>query len=300
MSEAKKDQLRIPMLSIGLPVYNGSEFVRQAIDALLSQSFTDYELIISDNASTDGTELICREYARRDPRIRYVRQSENRGAINNFQFVLDEAIGEYFMWAAADDIWDATWVETLLPIAFIHQCLAFGMVQTIDEHGKKKDHPANGRKFVFGGARLVRRCRYFISPAFLGKANPIYGIFPTSCLRKTGIQWIESENYGGDVIFLYTVLSRIEMRHGNGVFLYKRIHSENAGADVAAVPGKVNVLGRLTAQLGKALQIPMLGQYVKRSSTIESILLITVYPVCVVLTVLYATALRSQRALKHR
>lgn len=93
----------VPKVSIGMPVYNGEPFIREALDSLLAQTFTNFELIISDNASTDGTEAICREYAAMDKRIRYVRQPENRGPTANFKFVLDEAVGEYFMWAAADD-----------------------------------------------------------------------------------------------------------------------------------------------------------------------------------------------------
>jgi len=100
-----------PKVSIGMPVYNGEAFIREALDSLLAQTFTDFELIISDNASTDGTEAICREYAAKDARIRYVRQAENRGGIPNFQFVLDEAVGEYFMWAAADDVWLPNFIQ---------------------------------------------------------------------------------------------------------------------------------------------------------------------------------------------
>ena len=96
-----------------MPVYNGELFIREALDSLLAQTFTDFELIISDNCSTDGTEAICREYADKDSRIRYVRQAENRGATANFKFVFDEAVGEYFMWAAADDIWNKD---------FLHHC----------------------------------------------------------------------------------------------------------------------------------------------------------------------------------
>lgn len=94
----------IPKVSIGMPVFNGEDTLRCALDSLLGQSFADFELIISDNASTDGTESICREYAERDRRIRYVRQSKNVGAAVNFKFLLDEARGDYFMWAASDDI----------------------------------------------------------------------------------------------------------------------------------------------------------------------------------------------------
>jgi glycosyltransferase involved in cell wall biosynthesis len=94
-----------PAISIGLPVYNGAATIGRAIIALLGQTFADFELIISDNGSTDATEEICRDYARRDPRIRYVRQPRNRGPAPNFAFVLAEARGPLFMWAAADDHW---------------------------------------------------------------------------------------------------------------------------------------------------------------------------------------------------
>jgi glycosyltransferase involved in cell wall biosynthesis len=100
-----------PMVSIGMPVYNGEDTLRCALDSLLGQSFADFELVISDNASTDATELICREYAERDRRIRYVRQSKNVGAAANFKFVFDEARGDYFMWAASDDIRSRDFVE---------------------------------------------------------------------------------------------------------------------------------------------------------------------------------------------
>jgi glycosyltransferase involved in cell wall biosynthesis len=101
----------VPQVSIGLPVYNGEPFIREALDSLLAQTFANFELIISDNASTDRTEEICREYAGRDARIRYIRQMENIGASANFQFLLGEANGKYFMWAAADDIRSVSFLE---------------------------------------------------------------------------------------------------------------------------------------------------------------------------------------------
>lgn len=93
-----------PKVTIGLPVYNGEGKICKAISSILAQSFTDFELIISDNASTDGTEAICRKYAEQDARVKYIRQKENLGAGRNFRFVLDEACGIYFMWGAADDV----------------------------------------------------------------------------------------------------------------------------------------------------------------------------------------------------
>ena len=89
-------------LSIGLPVYNGELFIERAIESILAQTFTDFELIISDNASTDSTPKICEEYLNKDDRIIFVRQDKNMGGGWNFNFLLQKAVGEYFVWVAAD------------------------------------------------------------------------------------------------------------------------------------------------------------------------------------------------------
>lgn len=94
----------VPLVSIGLPVYNGERYLEAAIDSLLAQTFTDFELIISDNASTDRTEAIGRAYAARDPRVRYFRNEHNIGAGPNYNRVFALAAGRYFKWAAHDDV----------------------------------------------------------------------------------------------------------------------------------------------------------------------------------------------------
>ena len=78
----------LPMVSIGMPIYSGERYIREALDSLLAQTFTDFELIISDNASSDRTESICREYAERDARIIYFRQEENIGAAGDRKSVV--------------------------------------------------------------------------------------------------------------------------------------------------------------------------------------------------------------------
>lgn len=93
----------LPPVAIGMPVYNGGRTLRRALESLVGQSFSDFVLLISDNASTDETPSICREFAAADTRIRYVRQPENIGAEANFRYVFGAVEAEYFMWAAADD-----------------------------------------------------------------------------------------------------------------------------------------------------------------------------------------------------
>jgi glycosyltransferase involved in cell wall biosynthesis len=95
---------RTPRVSVGLPVFNGENFLHEALESICSQTFTDLEVIISDNGSTDATAAIGQEFARRDPRVRYHRSDENLGGTWNFNRVLQLARGEYFRWAAHDDV----------------------------------------------------------------------------------------------------------------------------------------------------------------------------------------------------
>lgn len=105
---------REPTVSIGLPVYNRENFIGKTLDSLLAQTYSDFEIIVSDNGSTDNTEAICRDYAQRDQRIRYIRQPQNLGLLGNFNFVMKEAHGKYFMWTASDDLCEPEFVGELV------------------------------------------------------------------------------------------------------------------------------------------------------------------------------------------
>lgn len=96
---------RPPRLTLGLPVYNGERYLAESLDALLAQTYTDFELIISDNGSTDGTSAIAQAYAELDPRVRYVRHPVNRGSSFNHNYVITEARGELFKWVSDDDLY---------------------------------------------------------------------------------------------------------------------------------------------------------------------------------------------------
>ncbi len=127
-----------PRLTIGLPVYNGENYLAESIDALLAQSYTDFELVISDNASTDGTEEICRKYAAGDDRIRYVKQPVNIGAAPNHNFLVDEARGELFKWAAHDDLFAPRLVESCVALLDANHdaALAHSYMAIVDEAGE--------------------------------------------------------------------------------------------------------------------------------------------------------------------
>ena len=110
-----------PKLSIGLPVYNGGRYLKRAVDSVLGQSFREFELIVSDNGSTDDTEDICRAYQARDTRVRYIRHDKNRGAVFNWNFVVEQAHGEYFKWASANDYCAETFLAACIDVLDRHQ-----------------------------------------------------------------------------------------------------------------------------------------------------------------------------------
>ncbi len=105
-----------PLVTIGLPVYNSERYVAQSLESLLNQSYRDFRLIISDNASTDGTAEICQDYARRDARIDYHRNAENIGLSPNFNRVFALSQSKYFKWSTSDDYWAPTFLERAVAI----------------------------------------------------------------------------------------------------------------------------------------------------------------------------------------
>ena len=157
-----------PRLSVGLPVYNSESYLAQSIESLLGQTYEDFELIISDNASTDGTADICKRYAEQDSRIRYVRQPRNIGLAPNHNFVFAESRGELFKWAASDDLYGRELLQRCVEALDEHPdvVLAHAWEAAIDEAGNvtqaleyplatdSPSAPQRFRSFLFGSSGL--------------------------------------------------------------------------------------------------------------------------------------------------
>jgi glycosyltransferase involved in cell wall biosynthesis len=173
----------VARLGIGLPVFNGQRFLEQTLDSLLGQSFTDFELVIADNASTDRTEEICRARAAGDDRIRYHRADVNRGAAWNFNRAFMLTTSEYFKWSAYDDLCEPTFLERGVAAldATPQAVVAYPKTRLIDEAGAfVADHDDNlALPDPTPHERLAR-----IVPA-LGYTHPIYGVARSSALRRT-------------------------------------------------------------------------------------------------------------------
>lgn len=175
-----------PCVTIGMPVFNGEAFIEGALDSLLNQSFSDFELYISDNASSDRTEDICRAYASRDSRISYRRQPANLGASANFREVFKEARGRYFMWAAADDRRDSRFLE--FAVSILDERKEIGLVFCAGETCDLKTNRtvewdcgycASPRKWLRFLHRLINSC-----------PSLIYGLH-----RKSVLNQIPFENF---------------------------------------------------------------------------------------------------------
>jgi len=176
---------RKPRVSIGLPVYNGENFVRDALDSILAQTYDDFELIISDNASTDRTHDICTAYASADRRIRYYRNEQNLGAAKNFNRVFELSSGEYFKWASHDDV---------IAPDYIRKC-----VDVLDEdpavilcHPKTKIVDQDGRFVENKDARSQvdspkphRRLRNLLCRGGFNIAYPVFGLMRREVLADT-------------------------------------------------------------------------------------------------------------------
>jgi glycosyltransferase involved in cell wall biosynthesis len=103
-------------VSIAVPAYNCEKYISQSLDSLLGQTYGDFELVISDNASSDGTEDICRRYVAKDRRVRYIRRTENIGGPGNFRYVFAQCAGQYHKWSTADDYWHPQFLEEAVAV----------------------------------------------------------------------------------------------------------------------------------------------------------------------------------------
>ena len=181
-----------PRVSIGLPVWNGERFLRNAIDSLLVQSFDDFELIICDNASTDSTEAICRAFIQVDSRIRYYRNDENIGLQANTARVLDLATAPYFMWASHDDLWDPSYVERM--VAQLDRrdsvVLAGSNAASVDEDGNLRKRFDNSTTYAPISTRS-RACRLICVPPEGGHGTLIFGLMRTPVIKKMSIATFE-------------------------------------------------------------------------------------------------------------
>jgi len=215
-SDSNKNKLFVPKVSIGMPVYNGVESIRRAIDSVLTQTFSDFELIISDNGSTDSTSKICREYEKKDKRIQYIKQEKNNGWFFNFKFVLDLASCKYFVWLADDDYWESTFLEENVNVLDSKSDVV-GSIGIVNYLTESNDNKTSIQKFKdkfrdknsnFKSYRHVATVSgsYFEKARFylrFNQASFIYAVFRTEKLRR---RWNPKLMTAWDLTLLLNIL----------------------------------------------------------------------------------------------
>lgn len=252
-----------PAVTIGMPVYNGARFLRAALDSLLGQTFADFHLVISDNASSDGTEAICREYAARDARIRYVRQSANLGAVANWNFVARQATGTFFKWASANDVCApgmlAAYVDVLRREPQVVLC--YGRTMLVDEndaHLGVYDHDPS-----ILDRTADRRFTRAITELRMNNAQA--GLIRTSALQRTRL---EPAYPAGDMVLMAELALLGGYRLLPDVLLYRRMSADTFAARLSSAqlaefiapsrsPQRMPVWRRLLGYASAALRSPV-------------------------------------------
>lgn len=177
--------VRGPVIAVGMPVYNGAKYLALSVEAVLAQTFGDFELIVSDNASTDATEEICRSYANKDSRIRYVRNERNVGASKNYNQLFHLSASPYFRWFNSDDLSSPRLHELCLKALIDHPdaSMSYGKTAIIDGEGRCVEQYED-RLDLRQDSVAERFIRYF---RVVGLTNAIYGLMRRSALSRTGL-----------------------------------------------------------------------------------------------------------------
>lgn len=172
-------------VSIGLPVYNGERYLPNAIEALLAQTFPNFELILCDNASTDATEQICRSYVARDGRVRYVRNAKNLGISLNFRRAFELARGRYFKWACYDDLCAPEFLKRCVEVLDRDPSvvLAYPKTKLIDDNGDFVSEYQDHLHLPF--ASPFDRFKEIFER--MGLCNPVYGLIRSDALKQTNL-----------------------------------------------------------------------------------------------------------------
>lgn len=215
-----------PIVSIGMPVYNGADYILRSISSIQNQDYGDFELLISDNASTDATEDICKDLSRKDQRIQYVKNSENIGAARNYNRVFDLAKGKYFKWAAHDDECHP---------AFLRRCvdsleqspdsvvMVYPLGELIDEEGRTIVPVLD--RIASSDPRPHRRLAHLLWS--LNMCDPVFGLIKAEYLRRTQLI---GPFFGADYVLLGELAMLGQIRELDHVLFRLRAHARRSMA----------------------------------------------------------------------
>jgi glycosyltransferase involved in cell wall biosynthesis len=247
----------MPKLSIGIPVFNGQEFLPELLDSLLAQTFRDFEILICDNASSDRTQQICCEYQRCDARIHYVRNQRNLGAIANFNRVFELSTAPLFKWAAHDDLHHEAYLETCVrlleenpDVVLAHTGTAFvderSEVLPFDHETGSFVDPKTGRRYwadvpsIGDSPVAISRFWQVLTRARWG--THMFGVVRREVLRRTSLL----PNFAGSDRAMLAELALLgRFRSTNERLFLKRFHANvSATLDLKELRGFLSTDGK--------------------------------------------------------
>lgn len=227
-------------VSLGMPVFNGERYIEEALDSILGQRFDDFELLISDNASTDRTEEICRDYAAKDTRIKYVRNRVNYGVAFNFNNLFRLSSGQYFKWAASDDVCGEDFLRRCVAVldADPSVVLAYTKTTGIDDQGAPValDHmvsDANSPESTNSPDPVVRFRRLLRNPAWV--AGPFFGLMRSDVLERTPLH---GNFHGGDHVLLAELALHGSFDEVQEDLFFLRMHAAK-GSAIITLPERI-------------------------------------------------------------
>jgi len=214
-----------PLVSVGLPVYNGENFVREAIQCLLDQTFSGWELVICDNCSTDNSVAICEEFAKCDRRIRVFRNPRNMGVSYNYNEVFRRARGKYFKWMSHDDLFAPEFIEECVQELETDDSLVlvFPKMCHVDGHG----HVIRGQASELSVMGMTQESRGIQLMALAARSMDFiwlaYGLIRTDVVRECGALGLHA---GDDQVLLFKVALRGRIKQIEREMFYRREHAE--------------------------------------------------------------------------
>jgi glycosyltransferase involved in cell wall biosynthesis len=216
------------MITVGMPVYNGEEFLEQSIKSVLWQTFGDFEFLISDNASTDRTEEVCRDYAAMDSRISYRRNEENIGAACNYNRLFAAGSAPYFRWMNADDRAERNLHESCLKALQEHPdaVLAYGQTRIIDQHGEATTFYTDNLDLQ-QSQPSERFVQFFKN---VGLTNIIYGLMRRDALAQTSLMG-DGSIPAADIRMMAELSLLGKFIEIPEVLFYRRMHQEASSWD---------------------------------------------------------------------
>jgi len=215
-----------PLVSVGIPAYNRPEGLARTLQCITGQTYSNLEIIISDNCSpNEAVKKVSHEYMKNDSRVKYYHQEENKGPALNFRFVLEQAAGEYFMWASDDDEWEkefvTTGVRTLLKNPDFDAW--FCSLDIIDRLSRVILRYPSFSCFTSTLNKRRDVIRYLKIPGGMGKANIIYSIYKRGALLKTINEYCFSDAWASDLAFNLAFLARYNLITTSQVLFHKRL-----------------------------------------------------------------------------